>query len=124
VKFCQDHWEKLRAAIEKRGLSALVADSGEKAAANMASSLEQGQNIDNFDPLMGAHNAIVSNVMNVVGLAIMQPNPDGTDRCPLCFINSEHKEHCKDPVCKVTDYEDWIDKAADEMVAVWKQVND
>jgi len=85
LKFCQPHWNKLRTAIDARGLSGLVAQGGENAVARQFDQLQRSQNAEeavtktNFDPLMGAHWAIVNNAMNLVGLSLMLPNEDGSD---------------------------------------------
>lgn len=121
MKFCMDHWTALRAAIEARGLSALVADTSEEVASKMVSETTSGPSIDNFDPLMGAHMAIVSNAIGLAGLAVMMPNEDGSDRCPLCFLTKSHAEGCTDPNCTVTTYDHWIDRAADDALAEWKR---
>jgi hypothetical protein len=124
MKFCQDHWDRLRAAIDARGLGGLVARDGERALENMAAELEAGPgaaSLTTFDPLMGAHWAIVNNIMGFVGLAVMAPNADGSERCPLCFLNAAHDEQCVDPGCVLprdgTAYDGWIDRAADDMRA-------
>lgn len=98
MKFCEDHWTKLRTAIDERGMTKLVSKSGEEAARRTT---EGG-----FDPLMGAHNSIVSNALERAGLELMNANPDGSERCPMCFLGS----HCEN--CAVI-VETWIGKAAD-----------
>ena len=141
-----EHWTRLRQTIEDRGLSALVADSGKKAAANLASEVVDGRTIDNFDPLMAAHNAILGNVVKLTGLAVMVNNEDGSERCPLCYLNqrsadSWEKERaggamigapyrCGDDRCgeehlfppAAPNYDAWIDRAAYEAVAEWKRL--
>lgn len=110
---CQPHWDKLRAAIKSRGLYALVAESGERAIDNLVSELDHGPTIDNYDPLMSAHWAIINN------LADIDPNILFMDGCPLCFGNKEHAKKCKVPGC-TDDYDSWIDHAADDQVTEWK----
>lgn len=113
MKFCLDHWAKLRTAIDKRGLSSLVATSGEQAAAQLTKEIEEGPSEKTFDPLMGAHNAIISRALGLVGLALMQANEDGSDRCPICFLQAEHDAHCTKPDC--AKFETWIDSVSDFM---------
>ena len=116
MKFCMPHWDALRAAIKARGLNALVAESGEKAVSNMTSELKDGSTIDNYDPLMAAHWAIVNNVADI------DPNILFIEDCPLCYANRMHNEHCKDPNCTggATYYDSWIDRAASDQVIAWK----
>lgn len=116
MKICQPHWERLRTAIDERGLSHLVAQGGEQAARNLVAEATDGPSIQTFDPLMAAHNAIWARAMDVAGLAIMAPNDDGSDRCPICFLNEAHAAECAGPPCELprdTAFDHWIDKAAD-----------
>lgn len=125
MQMCMDHWNALRAAIDARGLSALVSESGEQAAANLASEMQDGPSVDNFDPLLGAHNAIMVHALEHGGFGVMQPNADGSERCPLCWMNSMHNEHCREPGCIETAvYDRWIDLAADGQVEDWKALRD
>jgi hypothetical protein len=131
MKFCQSHWEKLKKKIDDLGLSGLIAKGGEEAVNRQFDQLkkaQQGAKDDdeavtksNFDPLMGAHWAIVSNAMNLVGLNLMAPNDDGSERCPLCYIQQEHDAHCTVPDCK-TSYDEWIDYAGNDMLAEAKRL--
>lgn len=120
VKFCQPHWDRLRLAVEQKGLGSLVSESGEKAASNLVDEHNHGRTIDNFDPLMGAHNAIVANV-----LGILKPGPAlevmTADVCPLCYANEAHEATCTEPGCTVT-YDDWIDFAVNDQVLAWNEL--
>lgn len=117
MKFCQPHWDALRGEIERRGLSRLVAKGGTAAAERMAREIEGTAGPDDFDPLMAAHNLILNNAMDVCKragaspLVLMMPNEDGSDRCPLCFLNERHKEGCEIADCTFS-YDDWIQRAA------------
>ncbi len=138
MKFCADHWDQLRAAIEARGLSSLVSDSGEKAISNLVSETNDGPTIDNFDPLMSAHNSIWSNAMTVIErtymqnpLMLMADDPEHPEwACPICCLNwihADHDEHCTKEGCdypKGRRYEWMIDRAADDMAAEWKRLRD
>ena len=118
MKFCQDHWDRLRKAIEDRGLSDLIAPDGATAAAQLADQIESGGMTPvNYDPLMAAHWAIVSNVGALADglvLTLMMPNEDGSDRCPLCYANT-HNPHGH-------NYDEWIDRAADDQVEQVKKM--
>lgn len=112
MRICQPHWDKLRDALKLRGLDDMVAKDGAQAAHDLADGRP--------DPLMSAHNAIVSNALGVVGLAVMEPNDDGTERCPLCYLQQLSLRGCEcgDPACtfeaRVARFEGWIDRAADD----------
>jgi hypothetical protein len=97
MKFCMPHWEALRTAVNARGLGDLVARSGEELGAKLEKELAGDNTLASFDPLMAAHNMILSNALNAGGLEVMAPNDDGTERCPVCYLSVP----------------DWIDKAAD-----------
>jgi len=74
--------------------------------------------VDNFDPLMGAHWAIIGNLStNNPGVLFM-------DGCPLCYANRAHLEGCSDPTCtdRATYYDSWIERAADDQVDAWKSI--
>jgi hypothetical protein len=119
MQFCQDHWDRLRAKIAERGLSALVPDSGEKAVANLREQLEgEPASVDNFDPLMGSMWAIVSNLMDTFGLVVLiDPG------CPLCRANEAHEAQCKYPgTCTFQGFDYMLDRAADDQVDAWKRL--
>lgn len=79
MKFCQPHWNALRDAIERRGLSHLIAKSGEDAAKRAVAELKGTATDHTLDPLMAAHWMIVGKVTERVGLALY-----GGDFCPVC----------------------------------------
>lgn len=114
MKFCTDHWQKLRDEVARQGMESLVPTSGAEAMAKLASDLEAGASRVSFDPLMGAHNAIVANAMRYVGLELLLPNEDGTDRCPFCFLQVKHVEACKEPACEWTYEKSWIPGSVNE----------
>ena len=134
MRFCQPHWDSLRAAIDERGLASLVAESGEQAAKNIAREVEEGSTLDNYDPLMAAHFAIWNNAMTVAQrtyvadpLAMMVDDPAHPEwQCPVCYLNwlhEEHDAHCTTAECdypKGERYEWMIDRAADDQVEAWK----
>lgn len=75
---------------------------------------------------MGAHNAIVSNALEMIKsigqnpLMLMAGDPDHPEwECPICCLNwlsLEHDRTCTEPACKKPKgltFDDWIDKAAD-----------
>jgi hypothetical protein len=69
----------MRSAIEDRGLSGLVAKSGEEAAERIKTELEGGQAA--FDPLMSMNWHFSSAAIECGGLT---QGDDGKPRCPLC----------------------------------------
>jgi hypothetical protein len=104
MRFCQAHWEALRAAIRERGLERFVARDGEDLAAKGRAA--------GFEPLIGAHNAIVQNAIGVAGLAIL----DGAESCPLCFLiaGCGCKTKGNQGPC---DFTRWVDRAAADQLA-------
>lgn len=117
MKFCSLHWTQLRAAIDARGLTPFVAQGGEEAARRLA---EGGEGRSSFDPLLGAHNAILSNALSTAGLDLMQAGHDGGEICPLCYLLAECRcEHRGTPQCP---FASWVDHAADGALAHAKQL--
>lgn len=121
MRFCMDHWNGLRAALDVRGLSALIPDNGEKAAAALADQVQtRTVNLDNFDPLMAAHMAIVSNLVTWFGpVVLVHPG------CPICEANKAHALQCRDETCTLVDptaYDWMLVRAADEQVSTWKSI--
>lgn len=127
MKFCQPHWDRLRHAIQARGLSDLIAKDGAEAAQQMRDDIEgKPKTLDTFDPLMAAHWMIVNNAMEMIKgvggnpLALMCQDSEHPElECPIChlnFLSAEHDRTCTEPNCKKKrgqTFDDWIDKAAD-----------
>lgn len=110
--FCADHWAALRGAVEKEGLTHLVPTNGVTAALQLAAEVEAGESTPaSFDPLMGAHWAIVANVSELLRVPVIL-----MDGCPLCIANTAHKEDCDIEGCEFT-FDDWVDRAADDQHA-------
>lgn len=113
MRFCSDHWTGLREAIEAEGISHLIARDGQAAAANMISEAQTGLRRENFDPLMGAHWAIINRIADNAPAVLFQ------DGCPICWIQDEHERTCigAENGCVVTrqTFEDWIPSVAEFM---------
>lgn len=103
MKLCLPHWQSLRAAIDARGLTTLIAKDGSVATNQMIGSLSGQPDKETFDPLMAANLGIWGNAIDAGGLYLMGQKPDGSAYCPLC----ELKEHGGDPQV-------WITAAADD----------
>lgn len=126
MKFCDDHWNLLRAAIDQRGLSPFIAKNNRVAAYQTMTDINRGASgKDTFDPLMQAHWSIMGNAMDTLGRAGYNPlyllssetPPPGRNDCPLCELNWLHKESCTDQRCRLDKERgyDWmIDRAADD----------
>ncbi len=136
MKFCPEHWQQLRETIEASGLTALIAEDGTAAVKNLASELKDGATIDNFDPLMAAHNMIWSRAMTEIAEKYQQ-NPlmlmaDEADHpgwaCPICALNWCHAEHdrlCKQENCDYPPNYDWAPEMMSVVGAVqerWKEM--
>ena len=136
MNMCKTHWDRLRVAITKRGLSSLIAESGEKAASNIRRELTDGPSLDSYDPLMAAFWAINSNGMDFISdlggnpLASMSADAPEHMRCTLCHLNWIMDEHdrlctlanCQKPKGEAAHYEWMISRAADDQVEVWKEM--
>lgn len=145
MQFCQGHWDRLREAIEARGLGDLISKDGERAVKQIAIEADAGeQTMSSYDPLTAAHWAILGNasatIDRVAGAStvvyLMTDGPEdpcelpGADgrtwpRCPLCYLGLAHELTCKDEGCKlpkIDGYAWMIDRAADEQVERWEQL--
>lgn len=140
MKFCDDHWDRLREKIEERGLGHLIPTDAEVVVAQELDQFERdGEPTGtNFNPLMRAHWAITTNVLGMIPRATgyLMQGPDvpedrvGMDaglnalrytsrtwpRCPLCYLNLAHAVTCTGCSLPTEGGYDWmLDKAADEM---------
>lgn len=145
MAWCMDHWTRLREAIDKRGLTSLISESGEEAAKKMVSEINEGeQTIDNFDPLLSAYWAIQGNagrILEGIGgnpLYILVDGPEDIvegygpenawrtwPRCPICYLSLAHELTCSEPRCelpKKNGYDWMLDKAADESLERWRKM--
>jgi len=113
---CKEHWEQLRNRIAELGLSGLVSENGATATRRMESADEFGLNIANFDPLIGAHNLLIDQLIRVGGEGLVQ-HPG----CPVCIVDYIHTKDCSEPDCPFS-YAPWIDKAAEQTKEVWDQL--
>ncbi len=104
MKICQEHWDKLKEAIEARGLGHLVAGSGATAAVITG----QLSGSDEYDPLIAANFAIWNNALEAFGLSMMYEDAP----CPLCLMD-KHAAECVEPDCAKNSGMDWIRFAAD-----------
>lgn len=110
MKFCEAHWDRLREAIKARGLDGLVAKDGYEAAAKTKAELEGGPSKSSFDPLLGAHNAILSNTLRVAGLVILGADEKGEHYCPICYLT----QNCSCGLGAECHFFGWIERAADD----------
>ena len=101
MQFCDAHWWLLKEEIADRGLSDLVAASGQEVALRLSSG--------GFDPLMGAHNVILMELVRVAGPGLMT-----IDGCPVCEGNKAHDEGCLDSTCRPDWYDAWLAHAAED----------
>jgi hypothetical protein len=116
MRMCDTHWQELRKAIADRGLESFVATNSENAAAKLEAQWKDGEAKGNFDPLMGAHNAILTNALELAGLYVLEPNDDGSERCPLCFLEEGCRaKHTEAEPCQ---YKSWPGRAADDMRSI------
>ncbi len=86
MKYCQPHWDRLRSAIEQRGMGHLTARSGEEAMMRFEEEVIGQATKHTFDPLMACHNRVVERATQRFGLALFAPNEDGSEKCPVCLL--------------------------------------
>lgn len=130
MQFCMPHWESLKQAIDARGLAVLISEDGEEATNKLVSTMEEGIHLDNFDPLMSAHNSIFGNAVYTASsmgldiLVMLNPNSRPEYQCPICFLNcacKHHDEVCDEKDCPKGVTFDWmINRAADDALEQWQ----
>jgi hypothetical protein len=120
VKFCQPHWEAMRAAVDARGMSHLVARDGHEAIENEVLRLRGDTSPQTWDPLMAAHWAIAERVINRIGHsqgpAAALSALGGEDFCPLCEVQKSFDswDPAKRPP-EAHDAQGWVDDCMDAM---------
>lgn len=127
MKLCTPHWEKLKEAIRARGLWQFVATKGEQVAAKVQAEVERGPGASTFEPLLAANMAIFSNALGLAGMSLMANEEDGSERCPICFLQRWHDSECKESGCPTAvggskSFENWIDAAASDQLAEAKRL--
>jgi hypothetical protein len=88
MNMCKEHWDKLREAIDTRGLGKFIANNGQELIDHTARGLKGENTVVDFEPLMGSSMCIANLAMMLGGLAMMTPNEDGSMPCPVCFLQS------------------------------------
>lgn len=112
MKICTPHWQLCREAVEQNGLSSLISKDGDELAERLAASMEDPQEVTNFDPLFAMSNHFVCEALKAGGLYLMGKPADGSNDgqfCPIC----EFIKHSKDFDAKAQ-----IDNIAVQM-AIW-----
>lgn len=118
MKFCQSHWDKLRAAIELRGIGHLGAQSGPEAVERAKQELAGAATDATYDPLMSCHWMITGRALEMGGLYLMGPTPDGGEYCPVCEViaHTPAERASKEEV-----ETNWIDGPADAALAYCRE---
>jgi hypothetical protein len=101
MRICQEHWDKCRDAVERHGMSGLVAKNGEEALDNIEAELKGAE--PPFDPLMSMNWFFMNQALANGGLYLMSLDENGKPYCPLC----EFAKH----VPALTP-EEWIEETA------------
>jgi hypothetical protein len=105
MKFCQPHWDRLKAEIRSHGVADFIARDGKEAMTQAVGQLKgERETRQNYDPLMSAHWMIVNRALESGGLYLMVQDEHGNERCPLC----ELVKHAPPPP-------DWKGPSIDEM---------
>lgn len=117
MRFCLPHWDKLRAEVDKQGLGAYVSDSPSRATEQLQRKVDGEDSLDTFDPLMRAHMAIIAAAISIVGVTLFLDDDDGTERCPICYMQRLHDESCTNAGCDCSFEDSWITGAVADEVA-------
>ena len=92
MRICQPHWDRIRKALDDRGIGHLGAKSGAEAVRAIVTELEGRAAENDFDPLMGCNNMIFAEGLKRCGLVLMTPKEDGSERCPICESMEQYAE--------------------------------
>jgi hypothetical protein len=97
MRWCQPHWDGLRAEVDRQGLGEHVGRDGEAVMGKLVASAEAGDvTLESFEPLMAAMLAVNSYVAHAFAdgnlLAVY-----GLEGCPVCFVDEHHMPACQDP---------------------------
>ena len=103
MRMCMPHWERLKAAVEEKGLMHLVKGNSEKLLSSVERQLKGTDTTADFDPLTNATFAIYAQCLRNVGLMAMQP-----DFCPLCDVDE------KGP----SNSQNWIDGSTNDQLEI------
>lgn len=88
MRFCQEHWEELKAAVSRYGMDHLVAENGQQATAHQVRELTGENTLVDFEPLLGSHNVLVNTALHLFGLSVLNPDgPDEGHHCPVCMLS-------------------------------------
>lgn len=96
-----------REAVDSRGMSSLVAKSGEEACAQMVAELEGEKDPKQFDPLISLNWHFSGEAIRCGGLYLMSPDPSGANDghwCPICeFVKNAKGFDAKAQIGRVAD---------------------
>lgn len=85
MKICEDHWTKLKKALEDRKILHRAAANGEKATEELRRQIDGTATPETYDPLMDCANMVYAQGLNAGGLYLLNG-----DYCPVC----EALKHC------------------------------
>lgn len=96
MKFCEDHWNKLRNSVTANSLDYLVSSNAKEAAVNMRR-----------DPLIIANTMVIDRIIEIDG-----PEAIAKDICPICYVIEQTQKEADEqgivrPVEEIEEY--WID---------------
>lgn len=101
-RWCQTHWNELRAAIDRHGLDHLVSPNAKSAARQIENEFRFGtrHDVEGFDPLMRA--------WSMISMRAMECGISPLAGCPLCVVQ-QHYDTCKEPGCQGVPASEWIE---------------
>lgn len=116
MNFCLEHWDALRKRIDDRGLGQYVARA-EQATRILNEVMSGAKDEDTdpsvFEPMLSASMAYFINVFEVVGVAMLDPDPGtGKPPCPVCVRGRRVP----------AEAEEWLDIAANEQLEKAKKL--
>jgi len=104
VKLCQEHWNKLIAAVQAEGMGELVPRNRLEFARRFYSRKTDGVKLSNFDPVSLANDLITVWAANGIGVDDLVCL---ASECPICFF----------------DMPQWIEKASHDSGELWQKIS-
>jgi hypothetical protein len=122
MQICDKHWKMMRAAIEERGLSGLVAQSGEALMERTLAEADGSATPAGYDPLAACNWMVMGRAIESGGLYLMNG-----DFCPICEA-MKHTAHLPrqgetEPVGEAWVENHWIAGPADAALGYCREHN-
>lgn len=87
MQICKEHMERLRKAVEDKGVGHLISDEFDVILNRIREEFLGNPPRDSYDPLTHAIYTLMSNALLYGGGYLLMQQPDGSYLCPCCEVN-------------------------------------